>query len=242
MASIKKGFVNNIVDNINSVNAKWYYNWGYSNENMSSIDKINFTPMIWGLKSLPNVENLQVDIPGYDNVLLGFNEPDGIHQSNISVLTAIKNWPQLISTNRRLGSPATAGNPIESNSWLSEFMAQAKVFNYPVDFICIHWYAPPNAVSFLKEIDTIYQMYQLPIWITEFSPADWKASTTSPTKYTQQDAINFMNIVIPELEKRSYVERYTWKTRTTEDLNLGFAALFNDDGTLTEVGKAYAAF
>lgn len=50
-----------------------------------------------------------------------------------------------------------------------------------------------------------------------------------------------MNIVIPELNSRDYVERYTWKTRSTADVNLGFAALFNDDGSLTDVGKAYAA-
>ena len=77
--------------------------------------------------------------------------------------------------------------------------------------------------------------------VTEFCPADWKATMYVPAKYTSQDAINFMNAVIPELNKRDFVEKYTWKTRPTSDINLGFAALFNDDGSLTEVGKAYAA-
>jgi len=248
--STKKGFVNNTVNNITSVNAKWYYNWGYTNANLSGVpinsitgfQDIKFTPMIWGLKTLPQTSDLPPEIPNYEDVLLGFNEPDGTAQSNIQVTDAIKAWPQLMATGRRLGSPATAGNPTSQGSWLSQFMASARTLNYRVDFICVHWYAPPNATSFLAEIDKIYQMYELPIWITEFSPADWKASTTVPAKFTQQDAINFMNAVIPELEKRPYVERYTWKTRTTEDVNLGFAALFNDDGSLTPVGEAYAKF
>ena len=49
-------------------------------------------------------------------------------------------------------------------------MSKIKDNNYRVDFIAIHWYAPPNADSFLKLIDDLYNMYQLPIWITEFAP------------------------------------------------------------------------
>ena len=37
------------------------------------------------------------------------------------------------------------------------------------------------------------------------------------------------------------MEKYTWKTRTTEDANMGTSALFNDDGTLTALGRVYAA-
>jgi len=219
---------------VSSVNANWHYNW---NTTIPSGISVPYIPQIWGLKTLAFIPNLGQD---YENTLLGFNEPDGSRQSNINVEDAIANWPQLIATGRRLGSPATAGNPTAANSWLSQFMAHANANKYRVDFICVHWYAPPNPKSFLAEIDAIYAMYKLPIWITEFSPADWNATISTPSKYTAQDAINFMNIVIPELNSRSYVERYTWKTRSTSDINLGFAALFNDDGSLTSVGHAYA--
>ena len=238
---MKKGLVycndGTSVAKVTSVKAFWHYNW---NTTIPINISVPYVPQIWGLKTLSFINSLNTQIPGYDNVLLGFNEPDGAKQSNISVADAITNWSALESTGRRLGSPATAGNPTATDSWLSQFMAAAKANNNRVDFICVHWYAPPNARSFLAEIDAIYDMYKLPIWITEFSPADWKATTTTPSKYTSLDAINFMNTVIPALNSRDYVERYTWKTRSTEDINLGFAALFNDDGSLTDVGKAYA--
>lgn len=238
----KKGFVLSNNDTlssqkINALNVKWYYNWGYNKNN--DINNIPFVPMIWSDKNVTDsiINQLCITV---DNVLLGFNEPDFIKQSNMTVDEAISLWGQLEKTGKRLGSPATAKNASDPNGWQYDFMTKIKQNNMRVDFIAVHWYAPPNASGFLNQIDKIYNTYKLPIWITEFSPADWNASITTPSKYTSDDAINFMKIVIPELERREYVERYSWKTRATSDPNLGFAALFNDDGSLTNVGVAYA--
>jgi hypothetical protein len=234
----KKGFVYPQITQqiVNELNIGWCYNWNTINTIELSVP---YTPMCWGSapKDLVAITNLS-----NATELLGFNEPDGVLQSNLTVQQAISLWPQLQATGLRLGSPATAGNPTNPTGWLAEFMTAAKANNYRVDFICVHWYAPPNADSFVKELDNLYALYNLPIWITEFSPADWKASLANPTKYLAHDAINFMNQLIPELQSRPYIERFAWKTRPTGDPNLGFAALFNDDGSLTTVGQAYATF
>jgi hypothetical protein len=50
-----------------------------------------------------------------------------------------------------------------------------------------------------------------------------------------------MEAVVPELNKRSYIERFAWKTRATSDINMGTSALFNDDGSLTALGSLYAS-
>jgi hypothetical protein len=233
--SAKKGFVYPSDGNkITALNAKWYYNWSLT-PTLNVMD-IPFSHMCWSGNRVKSLSLAQVD-----SVLLGFNEPDSPQQSNMTVDDAIALWPQLENAGySRLGSPATAGNPTDSNGWLAQFMTKAKAANLRVDFIAVHWYAPPNPTSFLNEIDAIYNLYKLPIWITEFSPADWKASTTVPTKFTSNDAIAFMKVVLPALDSRPYVEKYCWKTRPTSDINLGFAALFNDDGSLTDVGKSYA--
>jgi len=42
------------------------------------------------------------------------------------------------------------------------------------------------------------------------------------------------------LDARSYVERYSWKTRSTEDPHMGTSAIFNDDGSLTALGQIYS--
>ncbi len=79
-------------------------------------------------------------------------------------------------------------------------------------------------------------MYHKPIWITEFALSgvpDW-------TKQTRQSAINYMKIVLPELDKRDYVERYSWFSFSKSDFkNSGSALLDTYTGKLTGLGKLY---
>jgi Glycosyl hydrolase catalytic core len=225
--STKKGFVYDLSDpyfvlKMTSVKPKWYYTWGLHGS--PNID-IPFTPMAWGKGSLP-----QTPSP----VILGFNEPDGTAQSNLTVQQALSLWPTVVAHGDRIGSPATAGNPSTSGSWLEQFMNAAP----KVDFVCVHWYAPPNASSFLKEIDAIWAKYQKPIWVTEFAPADWFGK--SPGGFDPNLVQEFMKEACAGLDARSYVERYSWKTRTTEDVHMGTSALFNDDGSLTPLGVTYS--
>jgi hypothetical protein len=238
MTSIKKGFVYSRTDDtafikIKNLNTSWYYNWNYAKTDY--LTNIPFTPMVWGDKTANNqviMDLLQV----FDNslCLLGFNEPDRPDQSNLTVDQAIALWPKLVATGRRLGSPATASNATKDGSWFDLFMKQ----NPKVDFICIHWYAAPNPSSLLNIIDTLYAKYNLPIWITEFAVADWK----TPNKYTKDQVLDFMIKIIPELEKRDYVEKYSWKTRNLADPNMGSSSIFNDDGSLTDLGQKYKLF
>jgi hypothetical protein len=49
-----------------------------------------------------------------------------------------------------------------------------------------------------------------------------------------------MRQVIPQLNHRSYVQRYSWFSASTGDAALGQSALFNNDRSLTDLGKLYA--
>lgn len=238
--SAKKGFVYSINDSnlstkISSLNVNWFYDWNTTNPNVHPI----FTPMIWSLKSIINLPAISES--NGDGNLLCFNEPDNSAQANMTADQAVAYWPQLMATGLRLGSPATASNSTTPGGWFDQFMNKLFAEGYDVDFISVHWYAPPNPSSLLKVVDTLWTTYNKPIWITEFAVADWSAKTTGVNKYIQQDSVNFLNTVIPELEKRDYVERYAWKTRSISDPCLSCSAIFNDDGSLTDVGKAYSA-
>lgn len=203
---------------LESLNVSWYYTW-----NMKPIQntELPFVPMIWGKNSsLP--KNSQ-------DILLILNEPDRPDQSNVTVNEAVTIWNSANATLK--GSPATAANPLKS-PWFTEFMTLTKP-----DFICIHWYGPPRPESLLKIVDGLYAKYSLPIWITEFAVAQW--DTTKPV-YTIEQVSEFIRNVIPELEKRDYVERYAWKTRDTTDFVMGTSALFDSVGNLTEIGKLYS--
>ena len=228
--SAKKGFVYDLSDpsfdtKVQSVNPKWYYTWGLKSS--PTLD-IPFVPMSWGKGSLPDPEN------HYD-IILGFNEPDGAAQSNLTVTQALSMWSQVAAAADRVGSPATAANPASIGSWQQQFMDGAP----KTDFICVHWYAPPNADSFLKMIDMVWQKYNKPIWVTEFAVSDWFGK--APGGYPLYDVVQFMKDACAGLDARPYVERYTWKTRKTSDVRMGTSAIFNDDGSLTSLGQVYAA-
>jgi hypothetical protein len=229
---MKKGAVCSLSDpfckqKIVSLNPSWYYTW--NTRGIPGLVAVPFIPMVWGKHDIAPTAMIP------NSPLLGFNEPDGAQQSNISVQTALNLWPTIQASGRRIGSPATAGNPSKDGSWLDQFVKGGGTF----DFTCVHWYAPPNADSFLKEVDAIWTKYQKPIWITEFAVADW--SGKFPGGFDVELVKQFMKDACAGLESRSYVERYAWKTRATSDTNMGTSALFNDDGSLTELGELYAS-
>ena len=227
MASVKKGFVYKCTDfaKVQLVDAKWYYNWGGS-RSFCDDPSLPFTPMKWGKGTVLHMTPEM-------NELLGFNEPDGDAQSNLTPQQALSMWGELTASGKRIGSPATAASPTKPNSWLSQFQALGGQF----DFVCLHWYAPPNAASFLKWIDDVYAQYQKPIWVTEFAVADWFGK--SPGGYPVDDVKAFMDLACRGMEARPFVERYTWKTRDVSDTKMGTSALFTADGTLTELGQLY---
>ena len=55
------------------------------------------------------------------NTLLGFNEPDQADQANMSVEEAIRQWPEMMKSGLRIGSPLPA-NP--SNNWITNFLSK----------------------------------------------------------------------------------------------------------------------
>ena len=245
-----------------SLNLGWYYTWGMTG---SSGLNVPFTPMCWGA---PDVAKLN-QIPAGSTELLAFNEPDGNNQgaqSNMSISQIVQLWPQLKATGLRIGSiaaytspmatsytqppgPPTAGRlppaqmTIPTTSYFDALWTALSQAGATPDFIALHWYAPPDANGFLSWIDAIYAKYQKPIWITEMCPADWQAGNPGQPafeRYTVADVQQFMDAVVSGMNSRSYVERFSWKTRPTTDINMGNGALIANDGTLTPLGQHYA--
>lgn len=232
----KKGFVYKSESQLKSLNLGWYYTWGLSG--VPNLD-LKFTPMVWGVPSVSKLDQ----IPAGSTEILAFNEPDGAQQSNVSVQQAIALWPQLkakaTAMGARLGSVATAQNPMSANSYFDELWNALNPIDRP-DFICLHWYAPPNADHFLTWLDDIWEKYQKPIWITEMCVADWKATPGTPERFTTAQIQDFMDRVVAGMNQRNYVERFSWKTRPPTDVNMGNGSLVACDGTLTPLGEHYA--
>jgi hypothetical protein len=170
--------------------------------------------------------------------LLGFNEPDHVAQANMSVDQAISLWPQLQKTGLRLGAPVTVN---VTSPWLKDFMAKAKLKGLRVDFMTMHCYGWPNVDSFLGKVKTLYDLYGKPIWVTEYSVADWEATATKPSRYSRAQTEDFMRGTVAGMRAMPFVERFAWKTRDITDPVMGNSALFDERGWRTSTGRLYAS-
>lgn len=225
------------IQQLDSLNVNWFYNWGANYP--AARPSPEFVPMIWGRESLRQnaIDEVQSELElTKTSNLLGFNEPDHPEQSDMSVDSAIKNWPQLEETGLRLGSPGAVD---ALGDWLRRFMDQAASKDLRVDFIAMHSYPPPDSESFLKSVERVHDTYGKPIWITEYAVADWTATAKSPTRYTESEIMAFMQDTADGLRAMPFVERFAWKTRVENDPVMGASALFRDDGSLSPTGELY---
>jgi autotransporter-associated beta strand protein len=223
--SSKRGFadVSANYSNLQATGATWYYTWGLGTGTPANFDALHY-PMFWTVPSQTSINNTLAKQPAY---ILGFNEPERSDQANLSVASAIASWTTISNstnaynaangTNIKLVSPAVSdtGGATGGQAWLSSFMSQATAANLKVDAIAFHWYGastPANpagsASGFLSRVASYYNTYNKPIFITEFAIHDWSGA------YTDAEIIEanrqFLDIVIPALESRSYVLGYSF--------------------------------
>lgn len=225
---------------IKELGALWNYSWGWEFVD-GQPQGVEFIPMFWGKGSVASntLSYLKEQIVnGSCKRVLGFNEPDGEKQANMTVEQALELWPQLQSLKVPLGSPAVTDNK-DGKDWLASFMQGVEERGYRVDFICIHNYGGPNATSFKNDINYFIDTYQLPVLITEFAVADWGAQTIADNKYTPEQVLAFMKEVLPWLEQNENVLGYAW-FQSGIDSPVGWpGALYDTDGQLTACGEYY---
>src|SRR5690554_323818 len=222
-------------------NSTWYYTWGssvYGSSNATTTTLLNqeFVPEKWGKGG--NTGSF------YRNKrwahLIGQNEPDHVEQSDVTVEEAVAEWPILLKTGARLGSPATT-----DFNWLYKFMDQCADKNYRVDYVVVHAYwggkSPSNWYNDLKRI---HERTGRPIWLKEWNNGAnwtnerWPDGTRGNHPYTPANAekqLNDLTGILQVLDTASFIERYSiynW----VEDAR---AILLN--GELTLAGEYYAS-
>lgn len=149
--------------------AGWYYAYNPGDPFSAGGDSSNpsFVPMHWCIKGLANAT-----IPAGVNAtfLLGFNEPNNLHNCNMSPrdiatawATVLKLWaPQSI-----LVSPATAG---EGRPWLDAFFGNCTALYGPkgcqVSHVAVHDYSC-DAASTMGYLKQVHDRYKMPVWLSE---------------------------------------------------------------------------
>ncbi|WP_342236929.1 glycosyl hydrolase [Inquilinus sp. OTU3971] len=224
-------------ETIRRLDARWYYTW--NTEPIAQAGSAQFVPMIWSAGAKMDRQVAQLEAGPMPCALLAFNEPDGRRQADMSVDQAVGAWDRLRPLARRIGSPA-AVNAL--GPWFEGFSARMVEQGKDYDFVAVHWYGAPSAKSFLRKIDDIHETYGKPIWITEFAVSDWAARDGRRNRYSTEATERFMTTVLPELERRPYVERYAWMGAGAYREATVTSRLVDDTGALTALGRIYAEF
>ncbi|MDR6339632.1 hypothetical protein HNQ91_002697 [Filimonas zeae] len=213
---------------LDKVNATWYYDWNIAGQTTSN-QQYAIIRQHGGWPSWTDIGNKQ-----NVNHLLGFNEPDRPDQANMTIEEALSQWPEMMKSGLRIGSPA----PSNPNSWLYNFISKCDSLNYRVDYVAIHCYwnsrTPEQWYSGLK---AVYDQVKRPLWITEWNNgANWTGEAW-PSTVPEQQAKQLADLqgILRVLDTCSFVERYSiynW----VEDKR---AMILAD--TLTPAGRYYAA-
>jgi Glycosyl hydrolase catalytic core/Concanavalin A-like lectin/glucanases superfamily/Putative Ig domain len=179
------------------VNPLWNYDWDNS---ATSSPNVEYVPMRHNLhwNAYSNINNKNGSTHA-----LGFNEPDRPDQANMSVATTLAEWPNLMASGLRLGSPATSDGGL---NWLYDFIDQADALNYRVDYVAVHYYKGGWTAAQLRDwLLGIHLRTGRPLWVTEWNNgANW--TCCAPTLESNAQSIGeFMDV----MNQAHFVERYS---------------------------------
>ena len=203
----------------------WQYNW---NANGSSGLNFEYVPIrhnyYWpNFDLINNIEN--------STHLLGYNEPERPDQADMTVEQALEQWPRLMESGLRLGSPAPSDAAVGRN-WLYEFLDRADELNYRVDYVAMHWYqGGQTPTQFYNRLRQVHERTGRAIWVKEFNNgANW---TTHPDP---EESADWFAEALHMLDTASFVERYAvfhWMADP-------FKMYINNE--LTPAGQVYSDF
>ena len=200
----KKGFGSGLPDfnrtiiPVKLTNSGWFYHWGTtSTEDLTDVE---FVPTRWNAKSLTDFRWKEILDINYSSHLLGFNEPDGDTQANMTLDEMLLYWPKMLETGMRLGSPAMASDL----NLLYSFIDKCDELNYRVDYVVMHDYGTGTAQQFYNKCKAIHDRTGRPIWIKEFN---WGGTWTRPTPTYPQIAARVTEIM-EKYDTEGFIERY----------------------------------
>ncbi|GHT76628.1 hypothetical protein FACS189463_2080 [Bacteroidia bacterium] len=202
----------------------WWNNWGAGNNSQTNYE---FVPMWNKLNGNWSAINNKTNVTH----LLGLNEPDHPEQHKddngekaITVATAIAEWPKMLESGLRVGSPACT-----DWNWLFQFIDECDRLNYRVDFVAWHAYwGGKSPQAWYSDLKYIHERTGRPVWITEWNNgANWtneggwdrdQSSTSSPkslsdTEANRQKQLRDITAILQVMDTTSFIERqslYNW--------------------------------
>lgn len=229
----KKGYAGNDVTANTLLNTTWCYNW---DAGVNVWDDREYVTQHHheGWPGIADVGN-----NGTSANILGNNEPENTSDSREQQATVdqvLANWPTMMATGRRLGSPAVSGN----YSWLYAFIDSIDKRGWRCDYIAVHAYRYSDWGDWQSFLSGIHNRTGRPIWITEMNYGanwtGWPGSDTSGSEANYAIEKQHFAPTIDGLESTPWIERYA-AYNWVEDCR----KLYNEtNSTLTPMGQYYA--
>ncbi len=261
--STKKGLAGSAPENSGLV-TNWYYDWGLhpATSGMPVADStIHFYPMCWGWRPAklpqPNANNKPESARPTDNsspegllnlkaqnpsILFGFNEPDQLKQSNLTVEAALQAWPSFQGVARELVGPSCAK---PGGEWMAKFVPEIERQQLQLDSLGFHSYGSDSVQAFIDHLEAFHAQYKLPVWVTEFAVADWAAKDgKTVNRFSVERVAEFMKGACAYMEKTPWVRGYAWFPTGGQFAKQGkgplaSSVLFNTDGSMNDLGRLY---
>jgi hypothetical protein len=226
----------------------WAYNYN-DNTGVGLPGSVDFVPMIYSAQYWEPLSDAQSRDSGWLNqpspaYLLAYNEPDNASQSNTSTNGVLSIWPQIQALNIPIVSPAVQNT---FDAWEYNFFSLVAKNGYRVDYAAAHEYVPPNSSSLLSQLNSIYNTWGRPVWLTEFSPVDWNGNQG----WTEDDDYNFLAEFMWLAEGNEWLKRYAIfpfsgsnPLPPYQSTTAGYRGNFflADGATLAPYGELYAAW
>lgn len=223
----KKGWCGSDPGEYIPLNATWRYDWSAGGNTTAAVEYVPIRQN-GGWPGWSDIESKP-----YVTHVLGFNEPDHTEQSNLTVSQALAQWPNMMKTGLRIGSPA-----VTNNSWLYQFMDSCKAYNYRVDFVAYHAYwGGKSPANWYNDLKAIYTRTGRPLWITEWNNgANWTSEWWPADSLGRlQKQLTDVKAILQVLDTASFVERYSIYNWVEDKRAMVIS------GRLTPAGEYYAA-
>jgi beta-glucosidase len=208
----------------------WLYSWSLfpANESCPGV-VLPFEPMFWGSTSTKNSSALYATPAS--TAVLGFNEPNGVGQSDLTPAEAAALWPIVAAAAKAHGLALVAPAPSGTDTaWLDSFFSLCAGCEADIAAVAMHPYVcdAPGLRSALNA----FAKFGKPLWVTEFNCGDGMKNATAA------EHLAWMKIALPILDADARVERYAWMSGRNKKVP-GSALFDGPGGSLTQLGRFY---